>query len=322
MITCRLLVLAAAAVALLSSPAVALDKVTLRLSWVFGSEFSPIFLARDKGFFEREGIDVDILPGQGSTVTVKLVGNGDADFGEAAADQALMAYAKGLPVVSTAVILQKTPVAVIFPTDSGIKTLTDLYGKTLGIPTLSVAEKQWRFVEKFNHLDASRISEVSLGTGIAQMIEARKVDAALAFFFNDGLKVESDGIPMSWILMSDVGLPIYSDALIVNENTIKKNPDLVRRFTRAFIEGWTYALTHEKETLDAFLKDNPTVDAKYSALKLPQVLKLTQTPDTETHGIGYSTKAKWEAMQSALLDMGIMANGIDVTKVFTNEFLK
>jgi NitT/TauT family transport system substrate-binding protein len=318
----RLLLIAGMALTLLSGPALALDKVTLRLSWVFGSEFSPIFLARDKGFFEREGIDVDILPGQGSTVTVKLVGNGDADFGEAGADQALMAYAKGLPVVSTAVILQKSAVAVIFPTSSGIKTLTDLYGKTLGIPTLSVAEKQWRYVERFNKLEVGQINEVSLGTGIAQMIEAKKVDAALAFFFNDGLKVESDGIPMSWILMSDVGLPIYSDALIVNENTIGKNPDLVRRFTRAFVAGWTYALTHEQETLDVFLKDNPTVDAKYSALKLPQVLKLTQSPDTEAHGLGYSTTQKWEAMQSALVDIGIMANAIDVKKVFTNDFLK
>lgn len=305
-----------------SNSALALDKVTLRLNWIFGSEFAPIFLARDKGFFEKEGIDVDIQPGQGSTVTVKLVGNGDFEFGEAAADQTLMAYAKGLPVVSTAVILQKSAVSVIFPADSGIKKLTDLYGKTLGVPTLSVAEKQWRFVEKFNKLDASKINEVSLGTGIAQMIEARKVDASLAFFFNDGLKAQSDGIPMSWILLSDVGLPIYSDALIVNENTIKKNPDLVRRFTHAYVEGWKYSLTHEQEALDLFLKDNPNVDPKYSALKLPEVLKLTQTPDTEQNGIGHSTREKWELMQSALLELGIMEKGIDVSKVFTNEFLK
>lgn len=305
-----------------SGPALALDKVTLRLNWIFGSEYAPIFLARDKGFFEKEGIDVDIQPGQGSTVTVKLIGNGDSDFGEAAADQTLMAYAKGLPVVATAVILQKSAVSVIFPTASGIQKLTDLYGKTLGVPTLSVAEKQWRYVEKFNKLDASKINEVSLGTGIAQMIEAKKVDASLAFFFNDGLKAQSDGIPMSWILLSDVGLPIYSDALIVNENTIKKNPDLVRRFTHAYVEGWKYSLTHGQEALDLFLKDNPNVDPKYSALKLPEVLKLTQTPDTDANGIGHSTKEKWEAMQSALLDLGIMEKGIDVNKVFTNDFLK
>jgi NitT/TauT family transport system substrate-binding protein len=316
------LAMTAIALALLNGPAFALDKVTLRLDWVFGSEHAPIFLARDKGFFKDEGIDISILAGEGSTVTVKLVGNGTADFGYAAADQALMAYAKGLPVVSTAVILQKNPVAVIFPTASGIKKLTDLYGKTLGVPTLSVSEKQWRYVEKLNKIDNSKIHQVSLGTGIAQMIEAKKVDAAVGFFFNDGLKVVSDGTPTSWILLSDVGLPIYSTAMITSEEMIQKKPDLVHRFMRAFLKGWTYALAHEQEALDTFLKDNPTVDPKYSKLKYPEVMKLIQSPDTEKNGIGYSTTEKWQAMQKALLEMGIMTKPVDVTKVFTNQFLK
>ena len=318
----RRLSIAALALAILSEPAVALDKVMLRLDWVFGSDHAPIFLARDKEYFKDEGIDVHILAGEGSTVTVKLVGNGTADFGYAAADQAMIAYSKGLPVVATAVILQKNPVAVIFPTASGIKTLSDLYGKTLGVPTLSVAEKQWRYVEKFNKLDAAKIHEVSLGTGIAQMIEAKKVDAAIAFFFNDGLKPVVDGIPMSWILLADVGLPIYSQSLVVNEEMIKINPELVRRFTRAFVKGWTYALAHQQEALETFLKDNPTVDPKYSTLKFPEVMKLTQTPETEKNGIGYSTADKWQAMQKALLDIGILDKSVEVTKVFTNQFLK
>jgi NitT/TauT family transport system substrate-binding protein len=305
-----------------SAPAFALDKVTLRLDWVYGSEHAPIFLARDKGFFAKEGIDVTLLPGQGSTVTVKLVGNGSEDFGYAAADQGLMAYAKGLPVVSTAVILQKNPVAIIFPKSTGIKTLTDLYGKTLGVLFLSVGEKQWRYVAKYNKIDQSKIREVALDRNIAAMIEAQKVDASLAFFFNDGLKVVSDGTPMDWILLSDVGLPIYSTSLLANEELIKKNPDLVRRFTRAFVEGWKYSMDHEQEALDVFLKANPTVDPKYSALKLPEVLKLTQSAETEKNGMGYSTKEKWEDMQKALVEMGIMEGPIDVSKVFTNEFLK
>jgi NitT/TauT family transport system substrate-binding protein len=318
----RRTLLAAIALAGISGPAFALDKVSLRLDWVYGSEHAPIFLGRDKGFFAKEGIDVTLLPGQGSTVTVKLVGNGTEEFGYASADQGLMAYAKGLPVVSTAVILQKNPNAVIFPKSAGIKTLTDLYGKTLGVPFLSVGEKQWRYVAKYNKIDTSKIHEVAVDRNMAAMIETKKVDAGIAFFFNDGLKAVTDGTPMDWILMSDAGLPIYSTALIVNEDLIKKNPDLVKRFTRAFVESWKYSLTHEKEALDAFLKDNPTVDAKYSELKLPEVLKLTQSDDTDKNGLGYSTKEKWEAMQKALVEMGIMPSPIDVSKVFTNQFLE
>jgi NitT/TauT family transport system substrate-binding protein len=157
---------------------------------------------------------------------------------------------------------------------------------------------------------------------IAQLIANKSIEAGVAFYFNDGLKLVADGTPMDWILFSDVGLPIYSTALVTNAELIKENPDLVHRFTRAFVKGWVYAQAHPQEALDLFLKANPTVDPKYSALKLPEVLKLTQTADTQKNGIGYSTKENWEAMQKALIEMEMMQTPVDVTKAFTNQFLK
>jgi len=72
-------------------PAQAQDKVTPRLDWVFGTEHSGVWAAQEKGFFKDENLDVRVLPGEGSSVTVKLVGTGDVDFGYATADQALLA---------------------------------------------------------------------------------------------------------------------------------------------------------------------------------------------------------------------------------------
>ena len=310
------------AVLLTILPARAADHVTLRLDWVFGSEHAPIFLAKEKGFFRDEGIDVDILAGEGSTVTIKLVGNRTADFGYAGADQVLMAAARELPVVSTAVILQDSPSAVIYPASLDLRSLKDLYGKTLGLQLRSNTEKQWRAVEKIQGLDASKIREVPADRAIAQLIANKSIDAGIAYFFNDALKLESDGVPMKWTLFSAAGLPIYSSALVTNADLIKSNPDLVRRFTRAFVKGWVYAIDHEQETLDVFLKANPTVDPKYSALKLPAVLGLTKSSDTDAHGLGYSTLAKWTAMQKTLLDIGIMTGPVDVSNVFTNDDLK
>src|SRR5262249_53072043 len=97
------------ALSCISAPAMALDQVKMRLDWVFGTEHSGLFVAHKKGFFGEEGIDVQALPGGGSSVTVKLVGRGDVEFGYATADKAVLAAEKGLPVVTTAVILQKNP---------------------------------------------------------------------------------------------------------------------------------------------------------------------------------------------------------------------
>lgn len=294
----------------------------MRLDWYYGSEHAPIFLARDKGFFAEEGIDVELMSGEGSTVTVKLVGNRTTEFGYAGADQALLAFGRELPVVSTAVILQKSPSAIIYRASTGIKTLKDLYGKTLGVMFRSNTEKQWRAVAKIQGIDESKIREVPANQTMAQLIEANAIDAGIAFFFNDGMKLVSDGIPTGWILFADAGLPIYSTALITNAELIKEKPELAHRFTRAFVKGWTYALSHPEETLATFLKDNPAVDAQYNALKFPEVLKLTQSADSQSHGIGYTSKENWEAMQSALIEMDLMKKPVDVTRVFTNDFLK
>lgn len=305
-----------------SNSATALDKVRFRLNWVPGAEFSPFYLGKEKGFFTEQGIDIEIFPGEGSTVSAKLIGNRSAEFGEAAADVVVMANSQGLPITSIGIILQEVPGGIIFPAASGIKKLTDLYGKKLGIQLKSSTEKQWRAVAKLNNIDKSKIKEVAADRAIAQLIANKTIDAGVAFYFNDGLKLVAEGIPMSFISFADSGLKFYADALITSPELIKENPDLVKRFTKAAVKSWTYAIAHEKETLDTFLKLNPNIDAKYSGLKLPVVLKMAQSADTKANGFGHSTKDGWDSMQTSLISMGLMKDPVDVSKIFTNDFLK
>jgi len=300
----------------------AADKVRFRLNWVPGAEYAPFYLGKEKGFFAEQGIDLDILPGEGSTVTAKLVGNRSADFGLAGADVVLISNSRDLPLVSIGIMTQELPGGIIFPTDSGIKELTDLYGKRLGVQLKSATEKQWRAVAKIANLDEKKIIEVPADRAIAQLIANKTIDAGIAFYFNDGLKLVAEGVPMSWIPFSEHGLHFYADALITHPDLIKENPDLVRRFGRAFVKSWTYAIANEKETLNSFLRQNPTIDPKYSALKLPVVLKMGQSPETKQHGFGYSTRERWEEMQKMLISMELMPTAVDVSKVATNEFLK
>jgi NitT/TauT family transport system substrate-binding protein len=320
----RLFAIAAAVaigIAGLGQPAKAQDKVGLRLDWVFGTEHSGVWVAQEKGFFKDENLDVRILPGEGSSVTVKLVGTGDVDFGYATADQAMLAYSRALPVVTTAVILQSSPTAIVFPKSTGIKKLTDLYGKRLGLQLKSAVERQWRVVAKINHIDTSKITEVPADLAVAQLIIAGRIDAGVAFFFNDGIRPIAEGIDMDWILFRDVGLPMYSSSLIVNAATIEKKPDLVARFTRAFVRGWEYAKAHPDEAFALTVKAQPTLDNKYNKLKLPAVLGLLDSADAQKNGIGHSDRAGWESLQKALIDVDLLKEPVDLDKVYTNKFL-
>jgi hypothetical protein len=64
------------------------------------------------------------------------------------------------------------------------------------------------------------------------------------------------------------------------------------------------------------------VDPKYSGLKLPVVLKMSESADTKANGFGSSTQDRWDSMQKSLISMGLMTDPVDVSKIFTNEFLK
>src|SRR5260370_42698485 len=109
-------VIGATAVGLVAAAnaAFAADKVSLRLDWVYGSEHAPIFLAIEKGFFKDENIDLNLMPGEASSVTAKLVANRDTDFGYATADQVLIGAKRGLPLVATAVVRRENPTAPTF----------------------------------------------------------------------------------------------------------------------------------------------------------------------------------------------------------------
>lgn len=303
--------------------ALANDKVTFRLDWVYGSEHAPIFLAVEKGFFADEGIDVELLPGEGSTVTIKLVGNRDADFGYATADQILIAAQRGLPVLTTAVVLQKNATALIFKSSQNIKDLTtDLVGKTIGVQLKSNTSLQWEKVKTDLGLDPSTFTEVPADLAVVPLLEAGRIDAGVAFFHNQGLEARSRGMDIDWVLFDDLGLKIYSTSLLTNAELAAENPDLVHRFTRAFMKGWTYSMDHPDEALAAFLAANPQADVEYSAMKLPEVLLLAKSDDTDANGLGHSDLDTWVALQDTLLEMGVLEAAIDVETVFTNDYLK
>lgn len=126
---------------------------------------------------------------------------------------------------------------------------------------------------------------------------------------------------MDWVLFRDVGLPMYSSSLIVNAATIEKKPDLVARFTRAFVRGWEYAKAHPDEAFALTIKAQPTLDNKYNKLKLPAVLGLLDSADAQKNGIGHSDRAGWESLQKALIDVDLLKEPVDLDKVYTNKFL-
>src|SRR6201999_4432870 len=122
---------------LISSSAHAADRspttARLLLNWYVYSEHAPFFLGLERGYFSKEGVDLEIQEGRGSAPTVQAVAAGTADFGYADVASVIKAATQGAPVISTGVLLQKSPKALIGLSERNIRTPEDMRGKTVAL---------------------------------------------------------------------------------------------------------------------------------------------------------------------------------------------
>src|SRR6201998_2088565 len=148
---------AAAVAAMLSLPATAQgkDKVVLLLNWYVYSEHAPFFLGKERGYFDQEGIDLDIQEGRGSGVTVQAVAAGTATFGYADVPTMIKAASKGAPVTAVWVALQTSPLSVRGFADKNIRKPGDIKGKTVAITPGDSMSQIWPlFLKKTNLSDS------------------------------------------------------------------------------------------------------------------------------------------------------------------------
>jgi NitT/TauT family transport system substrate-binding protein len=140
-----------------SSHAAPLEKVSVRLDWLPGADHSALFLAKQKGFYEEQGLDVEILSGQGSVPTLQLVASGNQTIGLASLSALALAASKGAPVIGIAGIMQRAPESVISLKTSGISKPSDLEGKKFGAVPGDQAQRLFDAYAEANKVDVSKV---------------------------------------------------------------------------------------------------------------------------------------------------------------------
>ncbi len=135
--------------------------VTMRLDWLYGGPNVGFIVAKEKGFYEKAGLDVDVGPGKGSGSTAQLIATKQSQFGFADGFVVGNSVSKGLQLKMVGSIYRRNPTAVVVLADSDIKTPKDLEGKTIAIPTGAAQFQQWPAFVKGCNLDLSKINVVN-----------------------------------------------------------------------------------------------------------------------------------------------------------------
>jgi NitT/TauT family transport system substrate-binding protein len=312
------LLLASCASGAPSTPTAGLTHVKLPVGYIPNIQFAPLYVAVERGYFQQAGIQIDFDYSY-ETDAVSLVGADNLQFAVVSGEQVLLARAQGLPVVYVCAWYQQYPVAVVSKIQEGIKTVSELKGKKIGLPGLFGANYigldallfSGGLTEQDVHLD-------SIGFNQVAALAADQEQAVSVYTTNEPVQLEAEGYKLNEIRVAD-HVQLASNGLITNEKTINQDPDLVQRMTTAFLKGLADTIA------------DPATAYQISTKYVPDLSKADATTQKEilarsiglwkADRLGWSDPQAWSNMQDTLLKMGLLKKPLDLAQAFTNRFV-
>jgi NitT/TauT family transport system substrate-binding protein len=320
--TSRWIAAFATAVALAaSSLSAAQDKVSLRLNWYLGGLHVPFYYGKDKGYYSAEGIDLTINEGRGSANTVQVVAAGSDTFGLADSSSVILTASKGADVKSVMSLLNTTGYSVVSLAEANIKTPKDLEGKKVAVTPGDPLGQLLQALCKANGVDCSKISMVQVDPAakVVTVLE-KKADALLGGVDDQYFLIKYKGANPAAMRYADFGGNIVGMTIFTSGETLKKNPDLVKRFVRATVKSWEEAKKNPGAAVDAALKVKPDLNRQSTLDQLMVDIDLLDSKNSRGR-IGWGAQADWDQTLALLRNYRDLQTDKTWTTFHTNEFL-
>ncbi|MCV2447612.1 ABC transporter substrate-binding protein [Paracoccus sp. DMF] len=273
-----------AALAALAVGAAQAEEVKLQLKWVTQAQFAGYYVAKDKGFYEEEGLEVDVMPGGPDISPTQVMAGGGADVTVDWMPSALAAREKGLALVNIAQPFKSSGMMLTCLKESGIKGPEDFRGKTLGV---WFGGNEYPFLSWMATL---KIPTDGSPEGVTVLKQGFNVDPLLqkqaacisTMTYNEYWQVIDAGLKPEDLVTfkyEDEGVATLEDGLYVMEDKLK-DPAFVakmEKFVRASMKGWKYAEAHPDEAAQIVIDNDETgaQTLEVQARMMGEIAKLT-----------------------------------------------
>ncbi len=299
---------------------VTMTDVTLQLQWFTQSQFAGYYAAVATGIYEDYGLNVEILEGGVEIVPASVLDSGAADFAVSWVPRGLVPREEGANITNIAQVFQRSATLQVSFAGSGISTVTDLQGRTVG---------NWGFGNEFellaglrrNGLDpASDVQLVQQNFDMLALISG-EIDAAQAMIYNEYAQVLETVNPetgelyqpedLNIINWNDVGTAMLQDALWADADRLDDDPayhETAVKFVEASLMGWIYCRDNPEECVDIVLDNAPTLGRSHQTWQLNEINALIWP---SPQGVGVMDKDLWDQTVAVATSEGILASAPD-----------
>ncbi|WP_068087169.1 ABC transporter substrate-binding protein [Polycladidibacter stylochi] len=258
--------IALAAFTLLSQPTYASEKLTVLLDWFANPDHAPIVVAKQRGFFEKNGLDVELIEPADPAMPPKLVAAGQGDIAISYQPTFHAQIDEGMPLVRIGSLVTTPLNTLTVLADGPIKTLADLKGKRIGYSVSGFEDAMLGAMLKKAGLTLDDVELINVNFSLSPSLLAGQVDAVIGGYRNFELnQMHIEGVEGKAFYPEENGVPSY-DELIYVAHKDRVNDKKLSAFMAAIEEATIYLLNHPQDSWKAFLEAYPSLDDELNRL--------------------------------------------------------
>ena len=297
-------------------------KLKLVLDWTPNTNHTGLYVAMDKGYYKDAGIELEIVqpPEDGAEV---LVASGKADFGISFQDTMAGALSKDspLPIKAVAAITQHNTSGIMSRKGDGITTPKGLEGKKYATWDLPIEKAILKNVVEKDGGDFAKVELIpSTVTDEVSALSTKQIDAVWVYYGWAGISAKEKGFDFDYFAFKDINptFDYYTPVLITNDDMIKNNSDIVKKFLEATKKGYEFAAGNPQDAAEILLKYAPEIDSKLANASQEYLSTCYIDKDIPW---GYIDSERWKNFYRWINDNNLLEHRIDEGAGLDNEFI-
>ena len=315
------LLMRALALAVLPLQVLALEAVTFATDWKAQAEQGGFYQAKALGLYEKAGLDVTIRGGGPGVNIPQLLGASAIDFGMGSNSFIPLNMVRaGVPAKAVMAAFQKDPQVLITHPRADITTLADIKGKPVMIADASI-NAFWVWLRAKYDFSDRQIRKYTFNLA-PFLVNPKAVQQG--YVTSEPYTISTrGGFEPQVFLLSDFGYPSYAAMVLAQNRLIEDRPELVQAFVNASIEGWrSYIYGDPSPGNKMILAANPDMRQDIIDQAIEQIRQrgMLASPDTEKHGLGAMSEARWQSFFKTMSENGVYPLTLDWQNAFTTDF--